>query len=238
MRDSDIDPRQSNCRESRYRSSSLSKAVARATLLTGLVAGISVCASAHAADDKKAEREARRAQLLEQRLEEERSEWQAERADLQKKIVESGASLDSLKASAQKSGADLASVAKDRLALQRQVSELSKRLADQQAVAERERTAATSSLEEFTQARVRERVALNAQIQTGADALSACTDRNRRLADLGRELLVQLRAKGVVDIVRQREPVAGFGDVEMFNLLQTDRDRINADQISPAAKSR
>jgi hypothetical protein len=60
--------------------------------------------------------------------------------------------------------------------------------------------------------------------------LAECSARNERLVLIGGELLRLYRDKGVVDVVRQREPVLGLGEVQLFEAAQTYRDRIDAER--------
>ncbi|MEY8688742.1 MAG: hypothetical protein AB9M53_02520 [Leptothrix sp. (in: b-proteobacteria)] len=61
-----------------------------------------------------------------------------------------------------------------------------------------------------------------------------CSDRNARLGRLNAALLSRYRDKGVVDALRQQEPVFGLGEVQLFNLLQDERDKAEAERFVPA----
>ena len=43
------------------------------------------------------------------------------------------------------------------------------------------------------------------------------------------------RRKGFVDVARQRDPLLGLGDVDMYNLVQDYHDRIGAEKLLPPA---
>lgn len=203
-----------------------------------LCLGVAGSAPAAAADDKKADREARRAQMLEQRLEQERSQWQVERADLQKKLSDSETALSASKATYDSTSVALEKSSRDRAALQRQLADLNKRLTDQQASAESERTTKQAELDRFTAARAQERTALNSRLQVEGKSLETCTEHNDRLVKIGHELLQRLHDKGLIDIVKQEEPLLGIGDVEMFNVVQNYRDEIDSEQVAPASRTR
>ena len=55
--------------------------------------------------------------------------------------------------------------------------------------------------------------------------LGECSAKNERLVKLSAELLDLYRNKGVGDVLNQRDPVLGLGDVQMFNLVQEYRDK-------------
>ena len=74
-----------NCRDA-WHPSTLARLTLGICLIMQLQSGI-------AGDDKKADREARRAELLEQRLEQERAGWQKEKSDLTQKAYRRANSL-------------------------------------------------------------------------------------------------------------------------------------------------
>jgi hypothetical protein len=49
------------------------------------------------------------------------------------------------------------------------------------------------------------------------------------------ELLNRYRNKSVTDVIKQRDPVLGMGDVEMFNIVQDYRDKADAERFTPPA---
>jgi DNA repair exonuclease SbcCD ATPase subunit len=72
------------------------------------------------------------------------------------------------------------------------------------------------------------------QVQTGN--FSICYDNNRKLLDLNREILAQYENKGVFDALRQKEPVTGLKQVEVENLVQDYRYKIDDLSVNaPAA---
>ena len=217
--------------------SSRSSRAARATVAC-VIAFSAVVFPAHAADDKKSDREARRALLLEQRLEQERSQWQTERADFQKKVADLDGALTALRGASDITNAQLAKTTQERASLQRKLEELIKTLADQQLALEHERAQDKSDRDRFASARALERAALNSRIDLDAKSLAMCAERNERLVKLGHDLLLRVRDKGLIDVVRQEEPFLGIGDVEMFNVVQGYRDKIGAEQFTQVTGTR
>jgi hypothetical protein len=108
-------------------------------------------------------------------------------------------------------------------------------LADQQAAAEKARVESAKQSEQFAAARAQERAAWNGRFDNEEKSLATCTEHNARLVEVGHELLVRVRQKGFLDIVKQEEPLLGLGDVEMFNLIQAYRDKIDAERLPPDA---
>jgi chromosome segregation ATPase len=71
---------------------------------------------------------------------------------------------------------------------------------------------------------------LRSRVDEQTRLVAECTARNERLVLIGGELLRLYRDKGVIDVVRKREPVLGLGEVQLFEAAQTYRDRINAER--------
>ncbi|MBC7956230.1 MAG: hypothetical protein H7Y33_10220, partial [Cytophagales bacterium] len=61
-----------------------------------------------------------------------------------------------------------------------------------------------------------------------------CSAKNERLVKISAELLDRYRSKSVADVLSQRDPVLGLGDVQMFNLVQEYRDKADAERFSPS----
>jgi chromosome segregation ATPase len=190
------------------------------------------CLSVHAADDKKNDREARRAQLLEQRLDQERSAWETERAALQKQLADAQATASAMKTENDKVVAQFAATAQERGTLQKTTADLNKQLADAKAANETMRADHQTELTRLMHAREQERIAQNTRYDTQSASLGQCTDKNQRLIELSHGLLQRYRDKTALDAIRQEEPFLGFRDVEIFNQVQDYRDKINAEQFA------
>jgi hypothetical protein len=54
----------------------------------------------------------------------------------------------------------------------------------------------------------------------------------RMLAQRSRELLDRYRGKTVSDVVKQKEPLLGLGEVAAFDMLQDYRDKIDAERFT------
>lgn len=209
-----------------------------AATAAALAAALALPLATHAADDKKNDREARRAQLLQQRLEQEEAAWQTERSDLQKKLADAEASSTTLKTQTDKLTGDLASASHERSSLKARVTDLTKQLANANDAAQKQAALAQAELERFMKAREEERTAQNTRFDAQSAVLATCTDKNTRLLKIGHELLLKYRDKGVVDALRQDDPVLGLKDVDIFNQVQDYRDKLDAEHLAPAAKDK
>jgi uncharacterized protein (DUF4415 family) len=89
---------------------------------------------------------------------------------------------------------------------------------------------------EAAKARDLERSQLEGRSLDQARQLAECSVKNERLLAIGADLLDRYRRKGVGDALRLREPIFGFSDVEMFNLVQDYRDKIDVERLQPAQK--
>jgi len=188
---------------------------------------------AHAADDKRADRDARRIQLLEQRFDQQRSQWETEREDLQKKLADAQQSLNTLQSMNAKTAADLARAGRDHIALHQSIAKLTKQMETQQATNQKELDERATELANFMAARQQERLVLNGRNDTQTKELSICSEDNLRLLKIGHELLERYRDKGIIDALKQEEPFLGIGDTEMFNLVQDYREKIEPLKFSP-----
>ncbi len=90
-------------------------------------------------------------------------------------------------------------------------------------------TTLRTQLKEQTQLRAQ----LEEKLKIQTDNFSMCYGNNKQLLDVNRELLDRYQHKGVLDAVSQKEPFTGLKEVEIENLVQDYRYRI--DDLSVAA---
>jgi chromosome segregation ATPase len=195
-------------------------------------------ATLFAADDKKEQNAARRYEALLQRYEQERTQWQAERSELQKKIAANDQALAAEKAAADKTSQDLEQSTKARSGLQKTISDLNRRIEEQQRTSAAALAAKGAEIEAFNKARLMERTTLNAHLASEKQELATCLNQNERLLALGHDLLQRYRDKGFEEILKQEEPFLGFGDTQMFNLVQEYRGSIDAQRALPDANAK
>ncbi len=65
--------------------------------------------------------------------------------------------------------------------------------------------------------------------------IAMCGDRNEKLHQLGIELLDRYQKKGVRDALLQAEPFTGIKSVEVENLVEAYRDKLDAQKVTPGA---
>ncbi|MFN7087416.1 MAG: hypothetical protein ACK4N4_12415 [Burkholderiales bacterium] len=116
-------------------------------------------------------------------------------------------------------------------ALRTETDELKHRLADTE-----KRLADSLTLQRATADRLAQAEA--AQRQTAAllanqqQDLALCRVHNSKLAEVGREMMEKYRHKSCSDALLQAEAFTGLKQVEVENLLETWRDRIDRDKLS------
>lgn len=72
-----------------------------------------------------------------------------------------------------------------------------------------------------------QRTALEQQLQVQSENFKVCYGNNKKLLDVNRELLARYEGKGVFDALRQKEPFTGNAQVEVENLIQDYRYKLD-----------
>jgi chromosome segregation ATPase len=201
-----------------------------------------------AQQDRNAERNARRQQLQLQQLQQQIQQEQAaktkaetERADLAKQLKQGEQAVSRGRAAQREADAKFKAVETARDELAAKLAELEKTLEAQRKTAE---AALAEKDRELALAANRQKAGQGAQSELQARfaaqvrLVTECSDKNDRLVKLGAELLDRYRRKGIVDAARQRDPVLGLGDVEMFNLVQEYRDKLGSEAFVPSVERR
>ena len=199
-----------------------------------MLAAPAFSAMAQASDEAK--KAARRAQLQLQQLQQQAQEAQAakakvesDKAVLDKTLAEQTQQMVRLKGALPKAQEKLKAVEAERAELAAKVAELEKQLAEQKAGAD----AAQATAERNTKQREEQQAELQRRHDAQLAQVSECTAKNGRLLQLSAELLDRYRHKSVSDVLKQRDPVLGLGDVQIFNLVQEYRDKADAERFSP-----
>ncbi len=197
--------------------------------------GASLAVMAQSGDDAK--KAARRAQLQMQQLQQKAEEAEAAKAKIEgdksvldKQLREQTQQVARLKGALPKALESLKASEAARAELAATVASLEKQLAEQKTSNEAALAAA--------QLNTKQRDEQQSQLQRRHDAQVAqvgeCSAKNERLVRLSGELLERYRNKSVSDVMKQRDPVLGLGDVQMFNLVQEYRDKADAERFSPS----
>lgn len=211
------------------------------TALLGLA--VVLAAPAAAQGDREAERAARRQQLQLQSLQQQVTQAQAEkarveqdRAAMEQQLKDRARTAAGAARAGREAAAQLKAAQAEKAVLAQRVVELETQVAEQRRVADETLAAKARELAQTARA-LQEQGAESSQWQQrfGAQArlVTECSGKNERLLRLSAELLDRWQRKGVVDALRQREPLLGLGDVEMFNLVQDYRDKSDGESFVP-----
>lgn len=205
-------------------------------LLSSLILMAAVPAYAQSADDAK--KAARRAQLQVQQAQQQAQEAQAakakletDKAELDKKVAAQSQQVASLKGALPKLQEKLKAAESERDELAAKVAALEKDLAERKLAAE----AAAAAGERTLKQRDEEQARLKREHDAQVALVGECSAKNERLLHLSAELLDKYRNKSVGDVLKQRDPVLGLGDVKTFNLVQEYRDKAEAERFAPTA---
>ena len=201
---------------------------------------LSIGAQAQAAD-KPVDKAARRLQLQLQSLQQQLQDAQAakarietEKADVDKRLLEQTEQVSKLTDALRKSGDGLKSSEATRQQLAATVSALERQRADDKRSSEEAAAQKARELAAYTRLRDEQQATLQRQHDEQVTQVAECTAKNTKLIRLSGELLDRYRSKTVKDVLTQREPVLGLGDVQMFNLVQDYRDRADAERYTPS----
>ena len=229
----------------------LNSARRQTTLRRALACTLALCctlATAQTQPDRSAERAARRAQQqlqgLQQQLQQteaEKAKLDAERTDIAQKLKAREGAAARAAAAQRAADAKLSAAEAEKQALLAKVADLEKAL--EEARRNNEATLATRDGEMGVAARrLQEQQAAQATLQgrfgDQVRLVTECSEKNERLTKLGAELIDRYRGKGVWEAARQREPLLGLSDVQMFNQVQEYRDRAEAERFTPSVERR
>ena len=209
-------------------------------LVACLVAACVLLPGAASAQDKTAERAARRAQLQMQNMQQQVQDAQAaqaradaDKAEAEKKLSAQAQEIPRAQAAAHQASTALKASEAARLELQARVDALEKQLAAQKRGGDAALDARSAELAYVMHAWDASQAQIKTRYDNEVAQVDACTARNQKLIELSAELLDRYRKKGFAEVVGQRDPLLGLGQVEMFNLVQDYRDRVDAQRLTP-----
>ena len=192
------------------------------------------------AGDKSAERAARRAQLQMQNLQQQvqdaqaaKSKIESDKAALDKQLGDQSKELAQMKGALPRAQHSLKAAEAERARLAATVAALEKQLADQKAGAGEALAVKARELAQLTKSRDEQLALTQRKFEDQVTQVNECTSKNDRLIRLNAQVLDLYRNKSAADVLKQREPALGFGDVEMFNLIQNYRDKADAERYAP-----
>ena len=199
------------------------------------------------ADNKAAEKATRRLQLQMQSLQQQVQQAQAAKAQvetdkavLDKQVSDQAQQLARLKVALRKANDSLKASEAGRLQALATVASLEKQMAEQKRASDEVLAQKARELVQYTKQRDDQQAQLQRRHDDQVTLVGECTAKNDKLIHLSAELLDRYRGKTVGDVVKQREPLLGLGDIQMFNLVQDYRDRAEAERFTappPASPS-
>jgi chromosome segregation ATPase len=187
----------------------------------------------HAANDRdRAVREAmRRSQMQVQQIEQEKAQLEEEKKKAIQETEAAKKQIGILKVSVASERRKRLSVEKDQKAVQDELAKakekaanLEKSLADM--TAKETNTSRMLAQMEGEKKRAEQTIVMRDQTITG------CETRNAKLYGYGRELMTQYERKSCKDALKQAEPFTGLKKVEIENLLEGYRDKLDNERIS------
>lgn len=189
-------------------------------------------------EDKNAQKAARRAQLQLQSLRQQvqdaqaaKAQVEADKAQLDAQLAEQTKQAGRLDEALRKASGNLKAAEATRVQMAGTIAALERQLAEQKQRSDDALAQKARELEQFTRLRNEQQLQLQRQHD---EQVAACTAKNGRLIQLSAELLDRYRNKGLGEVLRQRDPVLGLADVELFNLVQDHRDRTEAERFGPS----
>lgn len=205
-----------------------------ASTLLCMVVGLTFAgpAAAQAQGDKQ-QQQLRRLQATNQKLSSEKSQLEQDKTRLEQERSE-------LAESVKTTSGKLRTVEARAAAARREADTLGERLGE----AERqlaETTAKLKSTEEALAGRESDVKRMDGQLAElrrivgrQAQTIDTCEKKNARFFELNNELLGKYRDKGVGDALLEAEPFTGVKRVELDNLIQEYRDKLEAQKTEPA----
>jgi chromosome segregation ATPase len=191
-------------------------------------------------EDKNAQKAARRSQLQLQSLRQQvqdaqaaQAKVEADKAALGTQLAEQTKQSTRLDDALRKASSSLKASEAARMQLLASVAALEKQLAEQKQSSDDLLAQKAKEAAQLTRLRDEQQLQLQRRHDDQTAQVAECTAKNGRLIQLSAELLDRYRKKGIGEMLQQRDPLLGLGDVEMFNLAQDFRDRADAQRFTP-----
>lgn len=167
------------------------------------------------------------------RAETEKAAVEGQLADVQKKAkaVEVGVAQERRRATDLQQKLD--AMTRDHASADAERKSLAEKLRQAQAQID-QATAELARRDEALTARASEVAALQSSGRQGAAALAMCEEKNSALAGVATELMEKYRDVGFWEALKRREPFTRVRRVEVENLLEEYRDRVEASRVAPA----
>lgn len=193
-----------------------------------------VVAPAQAANKRDPNKEAlRRMQLQVQQATEEKAALAQDKAALGKELDTLKKKADELASSATRAGQakiklekETAALRQDKATLSEQIAQLKNELADSQKT--------LNDARRILQQETSEKQRLAQKLALQDKAAATCETKNQTLYRYYVELINRAQRRGRLDTFLETEPVLGLKRVQIENLLEEYRDKMDAQQVKPA----
>lgn len=208
------------------------------TSVTLIVVLLAMSGMAYAAMDKpdRSKNALRKMQVIQQKLTSEKAQLEKDKDDLTKRVSD-------LTTDAEKEKNAVAAESKKKNALVRELdvaqkgsAKLEESLKDTRNKLEELTQTYQESLQKLSQ-RESQKTSLESTVAKQVDTISSCESKNLKLYELNAQILSSYKDKGIVDALLQAEPLTQLKTVEIENLLQEYRDKIDIQKIERHASS-
>ncbi|HLH94745.1 MAG TPA: hypothetical protein VKW08_06465 [Xanthobacteraceae bacterium] len=195
----------------------------RSAILILIVLAVALPAAANAQSETDRLREALRSATAQLRsLEDQRATLQAKEAEAERQRDLLQKQIDGYKAQ----------VKDAEQAYQKAVEDFNRRLADRDDALEKWK-AAYEDAANVARTKDAERAKLESEATALKMSNKSCEAKNVQLAKVGEEMLTKLNSTTLLDFFAAREPVVGIKRVELQNMLQDYRDKIQDQKVKP-----
>ena len=212
-----------------------------AALAACLLLMLVVDARAQAKPDQSRDRETiRRLQQQLSRVQQDVVAVRGEKEALEKQLAAQKDELEQQRAELPRARAAAGRERKEKLAVEAELEKLRAQLVERdKALAEaRARGEELAGKERNALAVVAERdrglKAYQADLARQNKEIAACEAKNAALYDLNVEILDRYRTKSVAEVLAREEPLTGLKNVEVFNIVQEYRDKLDAQRVNAA----
>lgn len=195
-----------------------------------IVASVALAMPTAYATDKKASKEreaARRVQIMQQQFSQEKATLEKDKSELAEKADELSRQAESAKQSVVQLERKRSSLTKELTTAKEESVTLQEKLHKSE-TAHAELVALHKQESEKNQKQVG---LLQAALSQRGQALGSCETKNSNLYEINRETLEQYRDKGFLDSLVQIDPLISIKSVQVENILEEYRDKLDAQRI-------
>lgn len=195
---------------------------------------------AHADAERRASREREQLRRVQSHLQQAQAQLSAleqEKARMARNLTEAEKARDAARGRLGRLNRDLAQERQQRETLRKDLDLLRQESAELKSQLDQTRTrlTETQAILAETQVRLREtdvdKHALEGVKARQEREIALCEDKNRMLYQVGRDLMARYENKDFEDVLKQREPFTGIKQVEIENLLEEYRDKLDEQKI-------